>query len=168
MKKKLLFQVISCCAMILICTAITFAAEPVSKQENTDRRRFERLLQERNDAYRKYRKTIIRGKDVLKEKGSVPLDIQDDILKYRDQKDRLESRVTSIAFRYGWDVPDYEEIQSGSQELNQNQREILKVFEPAQYLIRAEFGVEAQRFVSSIELPRKQVVQRNKVLAIGG
>ena len=128
------------------------------KQQRKDKSAFTQLLKKRQEVHRRYTQAILDGKHLWKEYGKIPYRQQSIILHERDERDRVEARVMSLALRYGWEVPELTEAPepAGPPE------ELTQVFHPARDLVMAELNREVHRFVAEVDLPVKQVTFNNK------
>jgi len=117
---------------------------------------FERLLQERVEVFGKYVRALQKGKEELKSTGDIELRSQNAILDLRSRKDRVETRIVSIALRHGWDVPPLSQTDVG-RNLDIESRELEKVFGIAKVLVRSELRKDAGRFMTTLTLPAQKV-----------
>lgn len=159
MRKKILVLRISCFILATMFLTSSIMAEE-NKQAGRDRRIFERLLTQRNEAYQKYLGVLEEGKKELKEKGEISLELQDKILRQRSEKDRIETKLISIALRHGWEIPELPE--NGIKLEGSSSPELNKVFSPAQALVKSELRKEAVQFIANVELPLQKIDLKKK------
>ena len=82
--------------------------------------------------------------------GKASLETQSRLLGLREKRDRLMTRLTLVALRHGWKLPD--QNPDGTVKPGQGSSTD-KFFEPAADLIRNRFASESQRIAASVNLP---------------
>ena len=139
---------------ILLMSSAAYAAQ---KGEYTkDEYIFERLLRERSDVYEQYVQALQKGKEQMKEVGDVELNIKNEILDLRAKKDRVETRLVTIALRHGWDVPALTDPDLGRR-VDIEARELEKVFGMANVLVKSELRKDAGVFTANLDLPAQKI-----------
>ena len=138
----------------LSCLAI--CAEADDNLARKDKRTFRKLLSERNTAYQRYFAALKEAKDQVKKDDQVDFGTQNAILRLRQEKDSIETRLLTIALRYGWEIPDFSTDNKEEKERN-NTKELERIFGPAKSLINAEFKKEAEDFATYLTLPTQKV-----------
>ena len=128
-----------------------------SKDAAKDEYIYQRLLGERADIYEQYVAALKKGKNQLKENGDIDLKIKHEILTLRSKKDRVETRILTIALRHGWDVPPLSEPDMGKS-LDVEARELEKVFGIANVLVKSELRKDVGQFTSSVSLPVQSTI----------
>ena len=139
---------------ILFMPQVLFAQ---SKDAAKDEYTYQRLLDERAGIYEQYVTALRKGKDQLKENGSIDLKIKHEILTLRSKKDRVETRILTIALRHGWDVPPLSDPDMGKS-LDVEARELEKVFGIANVLVKSELRKDVGQFTSSVTLPVQSTI----------
>ena len=113
---------------------------------------FERLLAERTEIYEQYVRALRKGKEELKAEGDIDIKVKNDILALRAKKDRVETRILTIALRHGWDVPSLSDPKLGKN-LDIEARELEKVFGMAKVLVKSELHKDVGQFTANLNLP---------------
>jgi len=149
-------QFIIIAGLIIGVFSLAFVSQADEKQNSKDKYIFERLLRERLEIYEKYTASLRKGKDQLKNKGDVDLNVKNSILALRSKKDRLETRIITIALRHDWDVPAITDKESGKR-LDIEARELEKVFGVATLLVKSELRKDVGHFTANTSLPLQKI-----------
>lgn len=152
MKKVLMLGVVGVFAFSCMASGAR-ADDTVAKE---DKRMFKKLLTQRNNAHQRYQNALEDAKKQVKKDGQINFSVQDIILKLRQEKDRIETRLLTIALRHGWDVSDFSNTKAVKDAKN-NVEELERVFGSAKNLVNAEFKKEAIKFAAALELPVQKV-----------
>lgn len=155
LKKILIYGLVGCA--VFLFTSVAMAEE---KGNARDKAVFERLIGQRNEIYQKYMQALDEGKKQMKKDGEASLDVQNNILKLRSEKDRIESRLLTVALRHGWDIPELPDDKVGN--VKGNSRELEKVFGVAKTLIRGELQKDTARLVANVNLPVRRLDLKDK------
>ena len=145
---------------VLLLIGILFMPQALfaqSKDAAKDEYIYQRLLDERAGIYEQYVGALKKGKDQLKENGDIDLKIKHEILTLRSKKDRVETRILTIALRHGWDVPPLSDPDMGKS-LDIEARELEKVFGIANVLVKSELRKDVGQFTSSVSLPVQSTI----------
>ena len=135
---------------VLTLAGASYAAS--SSDVTKDEYIFERLLSERTEIYEQYVRALRKGKEELKAEGDIDIKVKNDILALRAKKDRVETRILTIALRHGWDVPSLSDPKLGKN-LDIEARELEKVFGMAKVLVKSELHKDVGQFTANLNLP---------------
>lgn len=152
MLKKAVILALGICVLLLSYDLYAGQKGEYTKDEYI----FERLLRERTDVYRQYVQALQKGKDQMKKEGDLELKLKNEILDLRSKKDRVETRLVTIALRHGWDVPALTDPALGRR-LDIEARELEKVFGMANILVKSELRKDAGVFTANLDLPAQKI-----------
>lgn len=142
--------------VIAFVFSLSFTAFAANKDATKDEYIFERLLGERTEIYEQYIRALRKGKEELKAGGEIELKVKNDILALRAKKDRVETRILTIALRHGWDVPPLSDPKLGKN-LDIEARELEKVFGMANVLVKSELRKDVGQFTANLTLPVQKI-----------
>jgi len=142
--------------IIAFVFSASFTVFAGSEDTTKDEYIFERLLGERSEIYEEYIRALRKGKEELKRDGNIDLKIKNDILALRSKKDRVETRILTIALRHGWDVPPLSDPKLGKN-LDIEARELEKVFGMANVLVKSELRKDVGQFTANLNLPVQKI-----------
>jgi len=142
--------------LIIGMFSLPYIAFSEGGEHTKDEYKFERLLRERTEVYEQYVMILQKGKEQLKAEGDIDLKIKNKILDLRTKKDRVETRLITIALRYGWEVPTLTDPGLGRR-LDIEARELEKVFGIANVLVKSELRKDAGQFAANLNLPPQKV-----------
>lgn len=140
----------------LLLTSLPYGAFAEDGAYTKDEYIFERLLRERSEIYKGYLSVLKKGKEQLKAEGDIDLKVKNEILDMRARKDRVETRLITIALRHGWEVPTLTDPVLGRR-LDIETRELEKVFGIANVLVKSELRKDAGRLAANLDLPAQRV-----------
>jgi len=142
--------------IIVAVFSVSFIAFAGNSGTTKDEYIFERLLGERAEIYEQYIRALRKGKEELKAQGKIDLKVKNDILALRSKKDRVETRILTIALRHGWDVPALSDPKLGKN-LDIEARELEKVFGMANVLVKSELRKDVGMFTANLVLPVQKI-----------
>jgi len=148
MRKSIIFL------MVMVLGGVSVSVPASYANSERDRYVFERLLDERAEVYRQYTNALARGKKEYKKTGDVKLDTRNDILTLRSRKDSIETRLITVAFRHGWEVPELDEK---TKSMDLKAKELERVFGVAKILVQGELRKDVNLFTSGMDLPVQKV-----------
>ena len=140
--------------LVLITVVLTslsgLAGEPEQAQ---DKIVFEQLTKELRELHAKsgeaFTKALAEARD---NGGEASLSSKADILAMRDQVDRKSSRLTVIALRHGWHIPQFSDNEKKSdQDRPVDHKD--EMFGAVDHMIRAAFSREAAQIAAKVRLP---------------
>ena len=140
-------------ASMVLGSCVVFAESGMASR---DKYIFGRLLSERASICTDYSRALTRGKEQLKKEGNIEYKIRNQILDLRAKRDRLETRILTIALRHGWDVPALDS-QGPGVALDIREQELEKVFGVANILVKTELKKDAGVFAANLNLPVQHV-----------
>ena len=114
---------------------------------------YNRLLTQVKQLDGQYARELEKAMKIARHRGGEPdLETKARLLSIRDQRDRLMSRLTMLALRHGWEVPQSgpEAVAKAVAAAPQPHEEI---FRGADHIIHGRFQTEAARIARSVELP---------------
>ena len=82
--------------------------------------------------------------------GKASLETQSRVLGLREKRDRLMTRLTLVALRHGWKLPDQNPDGTVKPGYGSSTD---KYFEPAADMIRNRFTLESKRIAAAVNLP---------------
>ena len=116
-----------------------------------DRATYNRLTDQVRDVDQEFAQAM---QDAMREAregdGKASLETQSRVLGLREKRDRLMTRITLVALRHGWKLPD--QNPDGTVKPGQGSSTD-KFFEPASDMIRNRFAAESKRIAAAVSLP---------------
>lgn len=141
-------------ALSVFAVLATMAAPALAggNDERADKVVFDRLVRELRQTHQEYADTYQRGVNEARDgDGQATTETKAEILSLRDEIDRKMTRLTLIALRHGWEVPDFDPEDPGSTEPAPSRKE--RIFSPVDDLIRRAFATEARHMAAEVRLP---------------
>jgi len=123
---------------------------PNTKDQMSDRTRYQRLIRDIRSIDAEYSKVMQRAVVETNKNGEASLETKSQLLSLADRRDRIINRITLLALRHGWDVPSSDKPEATASEIPDERQ---RVFEPAEQMIKDKFAKDARQIVSNIALP---------------
>ena len=138
-------------AMFVVLTWGGLAIASETAEERRDRATYNGLLNELNKVRAEYARALRTAVQEAKANGGkASLEAQSGVLAARNKADRVHERLTLLALRHGWEIPEVD-LSSGT--VQPVQTEDQKIFQPAKHLIVERFAEDARRIAAVVRLP---------------
>ena len=144
------FAKATCC--LLLVAVLAGASGPDDARKQADHVKYNQLLHKVKQIDQDYARAVRRAMQVARTNdGKADLDSMATLLSLRDQRDRTMARLTMLAMRHGWPLPESSDTLGSSGVVKSNPKE--PVFQPAQQIIKTRFAEEASRLSAAVDLP---------------
>ena len=131
--------------------SIAFAeADVKAKEATSDRMRYQQLTRELKTVDEAYHSAMKQAVLETQKQGQATLETKSRLLSLANRRDRLINRITLLALRHGWSIPGRHTPKANRKGSHD---ETLRIFEPADRMIRTKFKQDARRIAAHIALP---------------
>ena len=138
-------------AVLAMVTWGSLALAAGTAEERRDRATYNGLLGELNGARAEYGGALRAAvREARANGGKASLEAQSRVLAARNRADRAHERLTLLALRHGWEIP---EVNLSSGTAQPVQTEDQRIFQPARRLIVEQFAEDARRIAAAVRLP---------------
>ena len=138
-------------AMVLVLSSSAGGQSEVTS--HADLITYNRLLTQVKHIDQQYQRELANAMNTARKRdGEADLETKARLLSLRDQRDRVMSRMTMLALRHGWALPNSgaDGAESAASAVPTPHQE---VFKGADHIIRARFEQEAAQIARAVELP---------------
>ena len=149
MNGKQVFILITGFLMIGVPAALADRS-PDSKDETSDRMRYQKLMREMKSADAEYNKALKGAVLETEREGKASLETKSRLMSLANKRDRLVNRIMLLALRHGWAMPGTERPQEESDGVPDERQ---RIFEPADRMIKERFARDTRRIAAKIALP---------------
>ena len=144
-------QILNVVMVLGVLGSVSQAFGEEAADRGADRAVYNQLVEKVRQIDREYGQALADGvKEARERDGKAPLETQSRLLTLQEKRDRAMTRLTLVALRHGWTIPE----QNASATSDPGPHSVTdRIFEPAAEIIRSQFAAESRRIAASVRLP---------------